>query len=70
VAYLGDTVADVLTVINARQTCPQQHFVALAVAPPHLHGTPAARAAYEEKLIDAGADEVISSTTAVLAALT
>lgn len=70
VAYLGDTVADVLTVINARQACPQQHFVALAVAPPHLHGTPAARAAYEAKLMDAGADQVIASTTAVLAALT
>ncbi len=66
VAYLGDTVADVLTVVHARQACPQQHFVALAVAPPHLHGDPAARAAYEAKLRDAGADQVIASTTAVL----
>ena len=69
VAYLGDTVADVLTVINARRACPQQHFVALAVAPPHLHGDPAARAAYEAKLRDAGADQVLPSTAAVLSAL-
>ena len=69
VAYLGDTVADVLTVVNARQACPQQRFVALAVAPPHLHGDPAARATYEAKLRDAGADQVLSSTAAVLDAL-
>jgi HAD superfamily phosphatase len=69
VAYLGDTVADVLTVRHARQACPQQRFVALAVAPPHLHGEPAARAAYEETLRAAGADRVISSTAAVLEVL-
>lgn len=69
VAYLGDTVADVLTVRHARQACPQQRFVALAVAPPHLHGDPAARATYEAKLRDAGADQVLSSTAAVLEVL-
>jgi HAD superfamily phosphatase len=69
VAYLGDTVADVLTVIHARQACPQQRFVALAVAPPHLHGDPAARAAYETRLRQAGADHVIPSTAAALQVL-
>jgi HAD superfamily phosphatase len=66
VAYLGDTVADVLTVINARRSCPQQQFLALAVAPPHLHGDAAARAAYEAKLHEAGADQVLANTAAVL----
>lgn len=69
VAYLGDTVADVLTVVNARQACPQQRFIALAVAPPHLHADPAARSAYEARLLEAGADAVISSTSAVAAEL-
>jgi HAD superfamily phosphatase len=69
VAYLGDTVADVLTVVNARQACPQQRFLALAVAPPHLHQDGGARAAYEAKLREAGADQVLASTTAVLAVL-
>ena len=36
VAYLGDTVADVHTVIQARERWPEQRFVSLAVAPPHL----------------------------------
>ena len=65
VAYLGDTVADVHTVLRARQACPGQRFYAMAVAPPHLHPNPAARAAYEEQLWQAGADAVIPATTAV-----
>jgi HAD superfamily phosphatase len=66
VAYLGDTVADVRTVQRARALCPGQHFLSLAVAPPHLHSQPEARAAYEAKLLDAGADAVIASTSSLL----
>jgi HAD superfamily phosphatase len=62
VAYLGDTVADVLTVGNARRACPSRRFLSLAVAPPHLHGLPAARGLYECSLRDAGADAVIASS--------
>jgi HAD superfamily phosphatase len=69
VAYLGDTVADVLTVVRARQECPQQRFIALAVAPPHLHHDPESRRTYEERLLEAGADAVIASTTDALEAL-
>ena len=71
VAYLGDTVADVLTVERARQVCPQQRFLSLAVAPPHLQGPVRleARHAYEERLRQAGADRILSSTAAVLASL-
>ena len=69
VAYLGDTVADVLTVVNARQACPQQRFLALAVAPPHLHGDVPSRRAYEERLLEAGADAVIPATASVLTEL-
>jgi HAD superfamily phosphatase len=71
VAYLGDTVADVLTVQRARQVQPEQRFLSLAVAPPHLH-SPAAgerRGRYEAQLLEAGADAVIPSTAAVLAGL-
>ena len=71
VAYLGDTVADVLTVQRARQVQPEQRFLSLAVAPPHLHSPEAGerRGRYEAQLREAGADAVIPSTTAVLAAL-
>jgi HAD superfamily phosphatase len=71
VAYLGDTVADVLTVQRARQVCPQQRFFSLAVAPPHLQGPERleARHAYEEQLRQAGADWILPSTAAALASL-
>lgn len=72
VAYLGDTVADVLTVINARRACPQQRFLALGVAPPHLHPPHqvARRRQYEDQLRQAGADAVSPCTELVLQALT
>ncbi len=67
VAYLGDTVADVLTVERAREQQPSQRFLSLAVAPPHLHqaGREAERTHYEAQLLAAGADAVIPSTDQV-----
>jgi HAD superfamily phosphatase len=65
IAYLGDTVADVQTVLNARAVMPGQQLVSLAVAPPHLHGT-AGRADYESRLRQAGADTVVGSTAETL----
>ena len=47
VLYLGDTVADVETVVQARRQRPEQTWLSLAVAPPHLHGQASARQAYE-----------------------
>ncbi|MEO1001814.1 MAG: TIGR01548 family HAD-type hydrolase [Cyanobacteria bacterium J06638_7] len=69
VAYLGDTVADVLTVLKARLACPNRRFLSLAVAPPHLHGQLPARRRYEDSLIAAGADAVIERSDGALAAL-
>ncbi len=64
VVYLGDTVADVETVHRARRQRPDQPFLALAVAPPHLHGPHRLeqRRAYEERLQAAGADHLLSHT--------
>ncbi len=64
VAYVGDTVADVETVRRARQRRPDVRFLALAVAPPHLHAPALApqRQAYEERLRSAGADHLLATT--------
>lgn len=67
VFYLGDTVADVFTVLQARRVRPAQKFVALGVAPPHLHGQAEARRRYEASLAAAGADAVLPGTPTVLA---
>jgi HAD superfamily phosphatase len=62
VAYLGDTVADVETVIRARAQLPGQRWLSLAVAPPHLArpGAEAGRRDYEQALRAAGADRVLA----------
>jgi len=69
VAYIGDTVADVHTVVQARERWPEQRFVSLAVAPPHLQTAEqaAARRIYEQRLQQAGADRVLNKTAALLA---
>ena len=68
IAYLGDTVADVLTIQHAKQKVPNQIFVSLGIAPPHLHHQKhaIARAKYETLLTEAGADKVIKTTEEVL----
>ena len=37
IAYVGDTIADINTVSNAKKIIPSQKFISIAVAPPHLH---------------------------------
>ena len=63
IVYIGDTVADVKTIINARIRIPQQKFISFAIAPPHLHGKSnlVKRLSYEAKLRAAGADFIIDS---------
>ncbi|MEB3242653.1 MAG: TIGR01548 family HAD-type hydrolase [Cyanobacteriota bacterium] len=67
VAYLGDTVADIETVRQARLRRPDVPWLALAVAPPHLHASERLRQrnAYEERLLAAGADHLLNSTAAL-----
>ena len=64
IGYLGDTVADVLTVKYAKQAIPNQKFISFGIAPPHLHEPSKAksRLIYENKLLEAGADKILSST--------
>ena len=66
--YLGDTVADVLTVKNAKEKIPNQKFISLAVAPPHLHKKTSknTRLDYEKTLKQAGADKILLSTWDIL----
>ena len=63
IAYIGDTVADVQTVLNARIKIPDQKFISLAIAPPHLHVETKLdqRLRYERELRKAGADLIIKS---------
>ena len=68
IAYVGDTVADVLTVKNAKKKLPSNKLISIAVAPPHLHikSKQSARLGYERNLKDAGADYIIKSTNQLI----
>ena len=63
IAYIGDTVADVKTVLNARIEIPDQRFISLAISPPHLqlYSNREKRLRYEAKLLNAGADLILHS---------
>ena len=63
IAYVGDTIADVNTVINARKVIPSQKFISIGLAPPHLHlkSRLKERNSYETNLRKAGADLILNS---------
>jgi len=61
IAYVGDTIADVQTVINARKEIPSQKFISIGIAPPHLHlrSRVNKRNSYELNLRKAGAEIIL-----------
>ena len=63
IAYVGDTIADIKTVINARKKIPSQKFISIGIAPPHLHlkSRLKERNSYEKNLKNAGADLILNS---------
>lgn len=61
VIYLGDTVADMHTVLKAQQLHPSRRWIGVGVLPPHVQETPARRDAYAATLWGAGAVAVLSN---------
>ena len=67
IAYVGDTIADIKTIINARKTIKNQRFISIAVSPPHLHLNSRSyeRNEYESNLKSAGADYILQSVNEI-----
>ena len=63
IAYVGDTIADINTVVNARKEIPSQKFISIGIAPPHLQlkSRLTERNTYEKNLKNAGADLILNS---------
>ncbi len=61
IAYVGDTIADILTIKNAEKLIPSQRFISIAIAPPHLQGESKYnyRIKYESILRRSGADIIL-----------
>ena len=61
VFYLGDTVADMHTVIKAREQQPERGWIGVGILPPHVQASEARQKDYAQKLIEAGAEVVLSN---------
>lgn len=61
ILYVGDTVADMQTVLNARIDKSDRDLIAVGVLPPHILAEPSQVKCYRERLIQAGADCVVDN---------
>ncbi|MBD1822602.1 TIGR01548 family HAD-type hydrolase [Cyanobacteria bacterium FACHB-DQ100] len=61
VLYVGDTVADMYTIVQARKIHPERSWIGVGVLPPHVQETEARSIAYGETLRQAGAAIVLSN---------
>lgn len=61
VLYVGDTVADIYTVDQARQRQPNRTWVGVGVLPPHTQDASDRRLSYTETLKAAGAQVVLGN---------
>ena len=59
--YLGDTVADMHTVIKAREQKPERNWIGVGILPPHVQTSQTRQEDYAQKLYDAGAEIVLSN---------
>ena len=59
--YLGDTVADMYTVVKARELKPERNWIAIGILPPHVQTSQTRQADYAQKLMEAGAEIVLSN---------
>jgi HAD superfamily phosphatase len=62
VIYAGDTAADMLTIVKAREVKPNYNLLAVGILPPHVVArAESQRQKYEQMLLNNGADLVLSS---------
>jgi HAD superfamily phosphatase len=61
VLYVGDTVADMYTIVTAREIQPERSWIGVGVLPPHVQSDPEFSEAYTTKLKQAGAAIVYSN---------
>lgn len=69
VVYAGDTVADMMTVKNAREKFPERRWVAVGILPPHVQENAERIESYTEILKNAGAEVVLKNVQELTANL-
>ena len=61
VIYVGDTVADMYTVVKAREVKPERIWLGVGILPPHVHDSEEQKKSYGEALLKAGAVKVFAN---------
>jgi HAD superfamily phosphatase len=61
IIYVGDTVADMQTIVQARKVQPSRDFIAVGVLPPHILAAAEQLDGYRDSLIRSGAKIVINN---------
>ncbi len=61
IVYVGDTVADMHTIVQARIAKPERKFSAIGVLPPHIHGDLDRVKNYTDTLMRSGANLVLNN---------
>ena len=61
--YLGDTVADMLTIQKAKEVKPEATWIAVGILPPHVQSSASKQESYTKKLKEAGATIVLNNVT-------
>jgi HAD superfamily phosphatase len=61
IIYVGDTVADMHTILNARKVQTDRAFIAVGVLPPHILAETSQVDSYCESLVQAGASIIINN---------
>lgn len=59
--YLGDTVADMYTIAQARESKPERTWIAIGILPPHVQSSQMRQVDYTQKLMEAGSERVLSN---------
>jgi HAD superfamily phosphatase len=65
VIYVGDTVADMYTLVKARSQQPDRPWMGVGVLPPHAQANPDYAADYSDQLTEAGAAIVLQNVAAL-----
>ncbi|WP_310484385.1 TIGR01548 family HAD-type hydrolase [Chamaesiphon sp. VAR_48_metabat_403] len=63
IVYVGDTVADMHTIVNARTKQPDRHFIGVGVLPPHILADASQIDNYRHSLLQSGAAIAIDRVT-------
>jgi HAD superfamily phosphatase len=63
IVYVGDTVADMHTIVNARTKQPDRHFIGVGVLPPHILADASQIDNYRNSLLQSGATIAIDNIT-------